>query len=357
MQKSFFWGVRDFGCISNVSYHKGLSSAGKSTFIRQMQLMYGELNDDERRTYSEIIRHNLILGMIDIAEFVDHNELAVQEKNRRMIRKLRETKYDLDLLDEKNKEGFLLLWKDPVVQSVKGMETVLDKSPNISYFMEKFEEIADKDYMPTDDDIIRARQKTTGTVTATFDFDAVTWTINDVGGQMTERKKWDAIIQDQMRVLFFVAVNEYNILSSELPDGTEEMTRLDFSRTVFLQEAENIMERGEELQLIIVFLNKIDLFEEKMKTDEGYNEFYEQFPEFDEIIPKKKKVSKEKDIDEVIEQALEHVSHRFIEDAPPELNLVFHLCCALDKDMLGIIMKAVQSCIMENYVAASGLVI
>lgn len=50
--------------------------------------------------------------------------------------------------------------------------------------------MASSQYMPTDQDILRSRVKTTGITETTFKVGELTYKLFDVGGQRSERKKW-----------------------------------------------------------------------------------------------------------------------------------------------------------------------
>lgn len=47
-----------------------------------------------------------------------------------------------------------------------------------------------KDYRPSDEDIIKLRIKTTGINQTTVTVEGINYSVFDVGGQKSERKKW-----------------------------------------------------------------------------------------------------------------------------------------------------------------------
>lgn len=51
--------------------------------------------------------------------------------------------------------------------------------------------------MPSDQDVLRSRVKSTGITETTFAIGDLTYRMLDVGGQRSERKKWYGIIQGQ----------------------------------------------------------------------------------------------------------------------------------------------------------------
>jgi hypothetical protein len=80
----------------------------------------------------------------------------------------------------------------------------------------------------------------------------------DVGGQRSERKKWIHCFQDVTAVVFCVAMSEYNQKLYE----DEGVNRLDESLKLFDEICNS---RWFTDVAIILFLNKSDIFREKIK--------------------------------------------------------------------------------------------
>lgn len=69
------------------------------------------------------------------------------------------------------------------------MLSALTVLPLYSYF-DAAERIGAQDYVPTDQDILRSRVKTTGLTEERFQVGTLNYVVFDVGGQRSERKKW-----------------------------------------------------------------------------------------------------------------------------------------------------------------------
>jgi guanine nucleotide-binding protein subunit alpha len=80
----------------------------------------------------------------------------------------------------------------------------------------------------------------------------------DVGGQRSERRKWIHCFQGVTSVIFFVAMSEYNQYLIEDPT----VNRMHESIALF---EEIVNSRWFESSSIILFLNKSDLFKEKIQ--------------------------------------------------------------------------------------------
>ncbi|KAJ8380886.1 hypothetical protein SKAU_G00016640 [Synaphobranchus kaupii] len=58
------------------------------------------------------------------------------------------------------------------------------------YYLTDLDRIADPQYVPTQQDILRVRVPTTGIIEYPFDLESVIFRMVDVGGQRSERRKW-----------------------------------------------------------------------------------------------------------------------------------------------------------------------
>ena len=74
-----------------------------------------------------------------------------------------------------------------------------------SYFSD-IDRLFAKDFLPTDQDILRARLRTTGITETIFDTGNLTYRMFDVGGQRSERKKWIHVFDNVQVVLFLVCL-------------------------------------------------------------------------------------------------------------------------------------------------------
>lgn len=78
-----------------------------------------------------------------------------------------------------------------------------------SYF-DSIDRIGDANYIPTDQDVLRSRVKTTGITETTFQIGDLMYRMFDVGGQRSERKKWIHCFENVTAIIFLVAISEYD---------------------------------------------------------------------------------------------------------------------------------------------------
>ena len=76
--------------------------------------------------------------------------------------------------------------------------------------MDDLDRLFSKEYIPTDQDILRSRVKTSGIAEANFQIGLYTYRIFDVGGQRSERKKWIHCFENVNGLLFVVAISGYD---------------------------------------------------------------------------------------------------------------------------------------------------
>lgn len=127
-----------------------------------------------------------------------------------------------------------------------------------SYFNE-IDRISDTDYIPNQQDILRARVKTTGITETKFTVGDLLYRMVDVGGQRSERKKWIHCFEDVTAIIFMVAISEYDQVLFE----DETVNRMGESLTLFQSICD--MECFQKTS-IILFMNKTDLFKKKLNS-------------------------------------------------------------------------------------------
>jgi len=119
--------------------------------------------------------------------------------------------------------------------------------------------------------------KTTGIVETTFKISGHDFKLVDVGGQRSERRKWLHCFQDVTAIIFCISMSEYDQMLSE--DAT--VRRTDESMKLF-EEICNSKWFGEVD--IILFLNKYDLFREKIQV----SDLRQAFPDYEGGLDLKK---------------------------------------------------------------------
>lgn len=79
----------------------------------------------------------------------------------------------------------------------------------VDYYFEHMRRFAEPDYTPTEEDVIMARKRTTGVVETEIKYGGVLWSVIDVGGQRSERRKWLNIFDNVKCILYVVNLAGY----------------------------------------------------------------------------------------------------------------------------------------------------
>ena len=137
------------------------------------------------------------------------------------------------------------------------------------YFMNSVDRVCDKDYIPTNDDVLHVRIRTTAISKIEFTIEGKMYEMLDVGGQRGKRRKWIHLFDNVTAVLFVISISEYDQFLEE----DESVNRMMESLKLFEQTVNN---RYLNLTTFIIFFNKYDLFLEKIK----YTSIKETFSDY-----------------------------------------------------------------------------
>ena len=149
------------------------------------------------------------------------------------------------------------------IKNVSGVQRCFARSneyqlnDSAGYFLDELNRIGDQNYLPTEQDVLRTRVKTTGIVETHFDYKSLNFKIFDVGGQRSERKKWIHCFEDVTAIIFCSAMSAYDQVLYE----DETTNRMHESMKLFDSICNNKWFTDTS---IILFLNKKDLFEAKI---------------------------------------------------------------------------------------------
>jgi len=127
------------------------------------------------------------------------------------------------------------------------------------YYFDQLDVIGSPTYVPTVADAIHARVRTTGMVEHEAVINNHRWKLMDFGGARNERKKWIHCFENVSLVIFNVDASAFDCKLYE----DEQVNRLEESLNLFEWVCNSRFFRGTR---IVLWLNKIDLFREKIKT-------------------------------------------------------------------------------------------
>eukprot|EP00472_Partenskyella_glossopodia_P012046 CAMPEP_0197516912 /NCGR_PEP_ID=MMETSP1318-20131121/1861_1 /TAXON_ID=552666 /ORGANISM="Partenskyella glossopodia, Strain RCC365" /LENGTH=326 /DNA_ID=CAMNT_0043066043 /DNA_START=96 /DNA_END=1076 /DNA_ORIENTATION=+ len=236
----------------------GTGESGKSTIFKQIQILAGEdFQDHERENFRTIIRRNMVATM---QELVDACGDRLEEKLRPQAEIVLQADDLMEDVWTRDLSGAVEdLWiESKVIREIFINRGNLHFPDTVEYFFDRIQRITEPKYLPDHADILRARNRTTGINEKKFLIHDVKFTFTDVGGQRNERRKWIHCFEGVTAVMFVVAISEYNQILYE----DESVCRFTEALNEFSKIAKD--ETFEESGMIL-FLNKIDLLEDKLK--------------------------------------------------------------------------------------------
>ncbi|KAF0975056.1 hypothetical protein FDP41_005809 [Naegleria fowleri] len=245
----------------------GAGESGKSTLFKQFKILKeGTYTPDERAIFASTIKGNIIRAMISMVEACDElGEEIEKEENKQFAQELIQLDDENALL---NVDAFYnaelvqklkQLWADTGIQNVLQRRDEYQLLDSTEYFYQRIDAISEKNYVPTDKDILMCRTKTTGVVELKFEQDDTKVSLIDVGGQRNERKKWIHCFENVTAILFVASMSEFDQKCYE-DDSTN---RIQESLLLF---DEIVNSRYFIDTPVIFFLNKKDIFQKKIET-------------------------------------------------------------------------------------------
>merc|ERR1719443_1580487 len=221
-----------------------------------------------------------------------------------------------------------LLWKDAGVEEAIERAAEYQLNDSTRYFWERSDEILKPDYMPTAQDVLRARVRTTGIVQQNFQIKDKKYTMFDVGGQRNERRKWIHCFDNVTAVIFVTAISEYDQVLYE----DENTNRMDEALVLFDQ----ICNHPSFVKTsMILFLNKRDLFEKKLQKKD---------------LTCWEDTEDTRRVGQDYEECIKYIKKRFLDKNknPEERQVYVHATCATDTENISFVMTSVFDIILKD---------
>ncbi|MCI4384243.1 hypothetical protein PGIGA_G00036750 [Pangasianodon gigas] len=248
----------------------GAGESGKSTFLKQMRIIHGQDFDQRaKEEFRATIYSNVIKGirvLVDAREKLHipwgdssnqtHGEVLMgfDTRSAMMAQGIVETKVFFHYLPNIHS-----LWADSGIQSAYDRRREFQLGESVKYFLDSLDRIGQPDYLPTQQDILLARKPTKGIHEYDFEIKNVPFKMVDVGGQRSERRRWFECFDSVTSVLFLASSSEFDQVLMEDRQTNRLMESLNIFDTI-------VNNRVFSKASIILFLNKTDLLEEKVKT-------------------------------------------------------------------------------------------
>ncbi|KAJ7851220.1 guanine nucleotide-binding protein alpha-2 subunit [Mycena leptocephala] len=243
----------------------GSGDSGKSTVLNQMRLIHkAPFSAQEMEYFRQDVFENLTRGFKYLLDALPDMGLGLPSSY---------TDADVQLIehaeDLQNGEPFPVryygpltrLWSEEVVRMAweRGNEAAVPA--NLDHFFADLPRLFDPAYVPTEQDIVRVRARTIGITETTFLLREHDMLMVDVGGQKSERRKWIHCFQDVTAILFLVNLSGYDQCLVE----DRDMNQMQDAMTIWDSITHSQWFKQTD---VILFLNKNDLFEKKIKSSD-----------------------------------------------------------------------------------------
>lgn len=317
----------------------GAGESGKSTLAKQMKIIHlqGYQTEEERLKFRRLIYGNILENTKVILEAAEELQNELNPENREAAKAV--FTIDTDQLQQMDSHGFGTelgtqikgIWNDPAIKSTYERASDFQLNDTASFFFQSIERISAKNYVPTIEDILKARQKTTGIAEIDFTIGKYQFGMTDVGGQRSERRKWIHCFDDVTAIIFCAALSEYDQRLYEDRNTNRMLEALKLFRDI-------TNSRWFSNTPVILFLNKKDLFEEKIKRVPLTDCFkdYKGSNTYDE--------------------ASKYIQQQFLAQCTNRDALVYpYLTCATDTENISFLFKAVKDIFITAFLDQLGL--
>uniref|UniRef100_A0A667XF82 Guanine nucleotide binding protein (G protein), alpha transducing activity polypeptide 1 n=1 Tax=Myripristis murdjan TaxID=586833 RepID=A0A667XF82_9TELE len=306
----------------------GAGESGKSTIVKQMKIIHKDgYSLEECLEFIVIIYSNTLQSILAIVRAMNTLNInyghSDQQDDARKLMHLADT-IEEGTMPKELSDIILRLWKDTGIQACFDRYEISENLP--------IKRLIQPGYVPTEQDVLRSRVKTTGIIETQFSFKDLHFRMFDVGGQRSERKKWIHCFEGVTCIIFIAALSAYDMVLVE----DDEVNRMHESLHLFNSICNH---RYFATTSIVLFLNKKDVFVEKIKKAH----LSMCFPEYDGP--------------NTYEDAGNYIKVQFLDlNMRRDVKEIYsHMTCATDTENVKFVFDAVTDIIIKENLKDCGL--
>ncbi|KAM9307361.1 guanine nucleotide-binding protein G(q) subunit alpha-like isoform 1-T2 [Pholidichthys leucotaenia] len=307
----------------------GTGESGKSTFIKQMRIIHGRgYSEEDRRAFTRLVFQNIFTAMQAMIQAMDTLQIPYKYEHNKANASIvcRVDVEKVTTLTNPYVDALKSLWSDPGIQECYRRKREYQLSDSAKYYLNGLDRIAGTAYLPTQQDVLRVRVPTTGIIEYPFHLEGVVFRMVDVGGQRSERRKWIHCFEKVTSIMFLVALSEYDQVLAESSNENRMEESMALFKTIISYE-------WFEESSIILFLNKLDLLEEKIM----HSHLVDYFPEYDGP-------------QENVDAAKGFILNMFDGLNPSKDKIIYsHFTCATDTNNVRFVFCAVKDHIIQKH--------
>jgi len=285
--------------------------------------------DEERADFKSVIFGNIVGSMLVLVEASQTLSIPLQE-TALAEKVLGDGYFNGCNFDSSMARDLKTLWNDPGIKQSFARSNEFQLNDSAEYYFNELDRIGNDKYIPNVQDVLRSRAKTTGIIETEFTVEKTHFTLVDVGGQRSERRKWMHCFQDVTAVIFCAALSGYDLKLSEdeTTNRIHEALKLfkDICNTKWFSDTS-----------IILFLNKKDIFEKKISRVP----LTVCFPDYTGS--------------NTVEEAALYISDQFLaQNENPRKTIYTHRTCATDTENITFVFRVVQDIILSQILDSLG---
>ncbi|XP_072061273.1 guanine nucleotide-binding protein alpha-1 subunit isoform X3 [Arachis hypogaea] len=207
----------------------GAGESGKSTIFKQIKLLFQTGFDEaELKSYIPVIHANVYQtikllhdGAKELAQNdIDSSKYLISSEKQGIGEKLSEIggRLDYPLLTKELAKEIETLWEDAAIQETYARGNELQVPDCTHYFMENLQRLADANYVPTKEDVLYARVRTTGVVEIQFRYDQTLFEDENRNRMMETKELFEWVLKQPCfeKTSFMLFLNKFDIFEKKI---------------------------------------------------------------------------------------------------------------------------------------------
>lgn len=309
-----------------------------------MKLIHrGPYTQSERESFKEVIFTNTVQSMKVLVEAMAVLNIPTESVDAEKAAQLMDQasgQIEAPQLPPALVHAIATLWADGGIQLAFSRSREFQLNDSAPYYFEAIARIGVSGYIPTDQDVLRTRVKTTGIIEETFEMeDGTIYRMFDVGGQRSERRKWIHCFEAVTGLLFLAALSEYDQALYE----DAQVNRMQEALTLFDSICNS---RWFSQSSLLLFMNKSDLFRVKLPVSPLQDYFVDYVP-----LP-----TAAAQPDDEFKHAADFLTNKFVSLSRDPTRVMYpYLTCATDTNQIKFVLQAVRDIITRTNLRQVGL--
>jgi len=328
----------------------GAGESGKSTLFKQMKLLYGvPYQSEELKKMIPVVHLNIMTNLLVLLKAAPTLGVTFDDEEART--KFIEEFNDRTVITPEVSKRIFNMWIDNGCVASWNLRAKIQVLDCLAYYCtkENLDRISSPEYEPIEADVLNARVRTSGVVEEKYVIEGAHFNVFDVGGQRNERKKWIHCFEDVTALIFVTAVNEYDQVLFE----DSHVPRIQESLILF---EEVVNSQWFEETSLILFLNKVDLYREKLKKF-PIKVKGERFEDFDGPYVEPGTASSQDgtaEFEACYKAGLDYFAKKFLSKCRHKRQIYTHFTCATDNKTTKAVFRAVKDTILRSNLADTG---